>query len=256
MANAGNINSEAVNKTAIVTGAAKRIGKAVAEHLASRGWSVLIHYNSSEKLAKKLIHALKQKYPDQQFGLLKANLAVTDEVEDFFPHLIRHFEKPGLLINNASLFQPGSIHETDGGLLDVMMKVNLKTPFILMRDFQVHCRKGNIINMVDTRITNNQSDFAAYSLSKKALWELTRMAALEFAPAIRVNAIAPGVTLAPVDKDEAYLQNLAARTPMQIPGGVKPILHSVDYILENEHLTGQLLFADGGENLGVKKKEK
>jgi len=239
-----------MNKTAIITGASRRIGKVLAEHLASKGWNIIVHYNSSEGPAEELVLLLKQKYPDQKFGSLKANLANTDEVERFFPHLIQQYEKPGLLVNNASVFNQGSIHETEVRLLDLHIDVNLKAPFLLMRDFQKYCGKGNIINLVDTRITNNQSDYAAYSLSKKALWELTKMAALEFAPAIRVNAIAPGVTLAPADKDEAYLQKLAARIPMQKPGGVKPILHSVDYILENEHLTGQLLFADGGENVG------
>jgi NAD(P)-dependent dehydrogenase (short-subunit alcohol dehydrogenase family) len=119
-----------------------------------------------------------------------------------------------------------------------------------MRDFANHCKFGNIINFVDTRITKNKSNFAAYSLSKKGLWELTKMAALEFAPEIRVNAIAPGVTLPPEDKDEKYLWNLAENIPMKKPGGLKPILNSLDFILENDHLTGQLLFADGGENLG------
>jgi pteridine reductase len=96
----------------------------------------------------------------------------------------------------------------------------------------------------------NKSDYSAYSLSKKGLWEITKMAALEFAPDIRVNAIAPGVALPPEGKDESYLTKLAENTPMKMPGGVEPILKSIDFILENEHLTGQLLFTDGGENLG------
>ena len=103
---------------------------------------------------------------------------------------------------------------------------------------------------MDTRITSNKSNFAAYSLSKKALWEFTKMAALELSPKIRINAIAPGVTLPPEDEDENYLNNLAQNIPMKKPGGIEPILQSVDFILENNHLTGQLLFADGGENLG------
>jgi NAD(P)-dependent dehydrogenase (short-subunit alcohol dehydrogenase family) len=133
------------------------------------------------------------------------------------------------------------------------MDVNLKAPFLLIRDFATYCKKGNIINFVDTRITSNKSDFSAYSLSKKGLWDLTKMAALEYAPEIRVNAIAPGVTLAPEDESETYLLNLAKSIPMKRPGGLEPILKSVGYILENHHLTGQLLFADGGENLGNQK---
>ncbi|QIA06340.1 SDR family oxidoreductase [Draconibacterium halophilum] len=132
----------------------------------------------------------------------------------------------------------------------MQLDVNLKAPFFLIRDFANYFKAGNIINFVDTRITSNASNFAAYSISKKALWDLTKMAALEFAPDIRINAIAPGVTLPPEDEDEDYLEKLAQGIPMKKPGGVEPILKSLNYILENDHLTGQLLFADGGENLG------
>ena len=113
------------------------------------------------------------------------------------------------------------------------------------------CKKGNIINFVDTRITTNKTNFSAYSLSKKVLWDLTKMAALELAPNIRVNAIAPGVSLTPENEDESYLWKLAENIPMKKPGGIYPIIKSIDFILENNHLTGQLLFADGGENLGI-----
>jgi NAD(P)-dependent dehydrogenase (short-subunit alcohol dehydrogenase family) len=107
-----------------------------------------------------------------------------------------------------------------------------------------------IINFTDTRIVNNKSNYAAYSLSKKALWEMTKMTALELAPHIRVNAIAPGLTLSPEGKGNDYLWKLAANIAMKRPGGLYPILKSLDYILDNDYLTGQLLFCDGGENLG------
>ena len=166
------------------------------------------------------------------------------------PKVLGEFSEIQLLVNNASVFDPAYLKETTIELFDEQMNVNLKAPFFLMRDFEILCKSGGIINFVDTRVTSNKSNFAAYSLSKKGLWELTKMAALEFAPAIRVNAIAPGVTLAPEDKDDNYLQKLAQNIPMKKPGGLEPILKSIDYILENNHLTGQLIFADGGENLG------
>lgn len=239
-----------MNKTALITGASKRVGKALAEHLASNGWNIIVHFNSSEKPAEELENNLRQKYPQQKFARLKSNLSMENEVEKLIPLVVSEFGRFGLLINNASVFNPGYLKETDAKLFDSQMNVNLKAPFLLMRDFAEHCKKGNIINFVDTRITSNKSNFTAYSLSKKGLWELTKMAALEFAPEIRVNAIAPGVTLPPEDKDEDYLWNLAKSIPMKKPGGLVPILKSLDFILENDHLTGQLLFADGGENLG------
>jgi len=239
-----------MNKTALITGASKRVGKSLAEHLASEGWNIIIHFNSSGNPAEELENSLRQKYPQQKFARVKANLSRESEVEKLIPLVVPEFGRFDLLINNASVFNPGYLKETDTKLFDSQMNVNLKAPFLLMRDFAALCKKGNIINFVDTRIIANKSNFAAYSLSKKGLWELTKMAALEFAPEIRVNAIAPGVTLPPEDKDEDYLWNLAKNIPMKKPGGLVPILKSLDFILENEHLTGQLLFADGGENLG------
>ncbi|SHI34966.1 NAD(P)-dependent dehydrogenase, short-chain alcohol dehydrogenase family [Tangfeifania diversioriginum] len=239
-----------MNKTALITGASKRVGKAIAEHLAEKGWGVVIHFNSSEKPAQELKDELDRNFPGQDFQTIHANLANDSQVEKLIPKIIEKSGKFELLINNASVFNPGYISKTNPELFNSQLNVNLKAPFLLIRDFAKHCQTGNIINFVDTRITTNKSNFAAYSLSKKGLWELTKMAALELAPEIRVNAIAPGVTLPPEDKDESYLENLAQNIPMKKPGGLVPILKSVDYILENEHLTGQLLFADGGENLG------
>lgn len=239
-----------MNKTALITGASKRVGKAIAEHLAGKGWSVIIHFNSSEKPAQELKNALSRKFPGQNFNTIQANLSDESEVEKIIPQVAEKTGRFDLLINNASVFEPGYLAETNAGLFNSQMDVNLKAPFLLIRDFAKHCKNGNIINFVDTRITTSKSNFAAYSLSKKGLWELTKMAALELSPEIRVNAIAPGVTLPPEDKDESYLENLAKNIPMKKPGGLVPILKSIDYILENEHLTGQLLFVDGGENLG------
>lgn len=239
-----------MQQTALITGASKRVGKALVLYLAERGWNIALHYNTSAKPAEALVNELSEKFPGQQFRAFRANLASIDEVIALVPAVIGVFGPFQLLVNNASAFDPGYIQKTTPELFDIQMNVNLKAPFFLMRDFANYCKAGNIINFVDTRVTNNKSNFAAYSLSKKGLLEITKMAALEFAPAIRVNAIAPGVTLAPEDRDENYLLNLAQSIPMKRPGGIEPILKSFDYILENQHLTGQLLFADGGENLG------
>ena len=242
-----------MNQTALITGASQRIGRALTLHLAEKGWNVMIHYNASAEKALELARQLQKKFPAQQFETLQGNLSNTEEVKDLLPKALGVFSKINLLVNNASVFDPGYIDETSLELFDQQMDVNLKAPFFLIQCFKNLIGEGNIINFLDTRVTDNYSNFAAYSLSKKALWELTKMAALEFAPEIRVNAIAPGVTLAPADKGQSYLENLAQQIPMKKPGGVEPIIQSLDYILNNKHLTGQLLFADGGENLGQNK---
>lgn len=241
-----------MRQTALITGASKRIGKAIATHLAANGWNIIIHFNHSEKQATDLLKQLKTDFPTQRFEKFQANLNNIDEVINLIPAVMKQFGSFQLLINNASVFDGGYLKSTSPELFDKQLNINLKAPFFLTRDFANHCKSGNIINFVDTRISANKSNFAAYSLSKKGLWEITKMAALEFSPEIRVNAIAPGVTLPPEDKNENYLEKLAQNIPMKKPGGVEPILKSIDYILKNNFLTGQLLFADGGENLGEK----
>jgi NAD(P)-dependent dehydrogenase (short-subunit alcohol dehydrogenase family) len=164
--------------------------------------------------------------------------------------IVEEMGKNDLMINNASAFKPAKLKSTTTSLLNHQMNVNFMAPFILSRVFASSFSSGIIVNFADTRIVNNQSEFAAYSISKKALWELTKMAALEFGPGIRVNAIAPGLTLPPGDKGEDYLLKLAGKIAMKRPGGLDPVLKSLDFILNNDYLTGQLLFCDGGENLG------
>ena len=241
-----------MNKTALITGAAKRVGKAMAQHLASQGWNIAIHYNTSELEARLFCDELIGTYPKQKFEIFKADLNLPEEVELLIPQVMQKMTSLDLLINNASVFEPAKLGETTTGFLDRQMNVNFKAPFILTRNFAQLLKSGVIVNFVDTRIVTNQSNFAAYSISKKALWELTKMAALEFGPDIRINAIAPGLTLPPEEKGEDYLLKLAEKIAMKRPGGLDPILKSLDFILENEYLTGQLLFCDGGENLGLK----
>ena len=239
-----------MRKAALITGASKRIGKTIANHLAGQGWNIAIHFNSSQTEAMVFRNKLAQSYPNQQFEVFKADLNQTKETEELIPCVLEKMGTIDLLINNASVFEPAKLKNTSAAFLDRQMNVNFRAPFILIKSFAELLNEGVIINFADTRIVNNQSNFAAYSIAKKALWELTKMAALEFGPTIRVNAIAPGLTLPPEGKDEEYLVKLAGRIAMKRPVGIEPILKSIDYILDNDSLTGQLLFCDGGENLG------
>ncbi len=234
---------------ALVTGAAQRIGKAITEHLAAKGWDVAIHYNRSNREASTLAEKLSHGYPGQRFMIYKADLLCDHETENLVQAVMETMGFPQLLINNASVFDRSTLAQTSTSFFDRQMTVNLKAPFILMREFINRCGKGMIINMVDTRISGNREDYAAYTLAKKSLWELTKMAAAAYGPAVRVNAIAPGLVLAPEGKDEQYLRQLAADIPMKRPGGLKPILDSLDYLLRNEYLTGELLHCDGGQRL-------
>ena len=237
------------NRTALITGAAKRIGKFIANHLAQQGYHIAIHYNSSKKPALDLQTELQEKFPNQNFKIFQCNLSDSRETESLIDKVLLQFDRIDVLVNNASVFDPGIIRETGVLLFAKQMSVNLIAPFILTRDYALNNQTGNIINFLDTRITKSNSSHAAYSISKAALAHFTKMAALEFAPKIRVNGIAPGATLPPEGQGEDYLLKIASKTPMKEPSGITPILQSLDYILENQNLTGQILFCDGGEQL-------
>jgi len=238
-----------MRKVALITGSAKRIGRAVALHLAQSGWDLALHYHHSEAEAAELKKELKHINHHSTFRLFQADLGNISDVENLISNVISAFARLDLLVNNASVFCVGNIKETSSGLLQKNLQINFMAPFVLSREFANHADNGVIINLVDTRIKQNTFSHAAYSLSKKVLWELTQMSALEFAPAFRVNAIAPGAVLPPDGKDENYLNGIAKDTPLQQPAGLKPILQSLSYILENENLTGQILYCDSGEQL-------
>ncbi|RXQ94374.1 SDR family oxidoreductase [Ancylomarina salipaludis] len=236
-------------RTALITGSAKRIGKELALHLAKQSWNLALHYNTSKAEAMALRDYLKALYPKQVFKVFGCNLSDELACESLIAEVSEEFGQIDLLINNASVYSPGSIKNTSLDLINEQMQINFRAPFILMRDFANICQRGLIVNFLDTRISRFASDYAAYSLSKVALSHLTQMGALEFGPDIRVNGIAPGSTIAPINAEEDYLENRAAKTPMKKPGGMQPILKSLDYILDNHFLTGQILYCDGGEQL-------
>ncbi|MFV0522616.1 MAG: SDR family oxidoreductase [Mangrovibacterium sp.] len=239
-----------MSKTALITGAAKRIGKEIALHLAAEGWNIAIHYNKSEKEATELYKSLCIKYPEQEFDLFQADLQNPLAAERLVPEVCKVMPKLSLLINNASIFIQSSLLNSPFDLIEQTMQINYIAPMLLTRDFGRCVEHGNVINLNDTRITGNKADYAAYTLSKKGLWELTKMAALEFAPQIRVNSIALGTIIPPEGKGEDYLNKLAEKIPMNENASVSEVLKTLNFILASNHLTGQQIFCDGGRQLG------
>jgi pteridine reductase len=236
-------------KVALITGSAVRLGREMALHLAKNGWHLALHYRNSAKDLEDLKATLLSLYPDQFFCTFCADFESTGLTSKLMGQVMDHFGHLDLLINSASVFEPSTLKQTSIDLLIRQMQVNFMTPLILMRDFANTANNGQIINMIDSRIVNNKSDYLAYSLSKKSLWELTKMAALELAPRFRVNAIAPGAILPPVGNDQQYLEKIAVNTPMKVPSGIKSFLKSLDFLIDNEDLTGQLIYIDGGAHL-------
>lgn len=239
------------NKTVLITGAAKRVGKALAKRFALEGWNVVIHYNSSKKEALEFSNELSKLFPQQLFPIIPADLSRGEqEIIDLFESLPKMgINKLDALINNASNFYPGSLKETDSAMLHNSFKVNFEAPFFLMRHFYLLYGSGSILNLLDTRIVDNESSHGAYSLSKKTLMHATEMAALEWAPSVRVNGVAPGPVLPPPGKNEAHLDKVIEYTPLKKRVDLDNLVESAYFLTTNEAITGQIIFCDSGAHL-------
>jgi NAD(P)-dependent dehydrogenase (short-subunit alcohol dehydrogenase family) len=235
-------------QSAIVTGAAKRIGKALALGLAKRGFDIGLHYQSSHE------DALTTKKEIEQLGakchLIRANLFNEDETAGLINEAAGKLSNISLLINNASTFERKGLLQTDAKLLEENLAIHVKAPFFLTCQFASLLKSGNIINIIDTMVTKHDVSYFAYLLSKKTLLELTKLAAKALAPAIRVNAIAPGSTAEPIDDlDSNYMERRAQRVPLKMAGDPKYLLNGIDYLLANPFVTGECLFIDGGAHI-------
>lgn len=237
------------NKTALITGSSKRIGKDIAVYLASEGYDIAIHYNSSFDEALKTSKDIKEAY-GVECKLFQADFSIGGATRNLVAKVVEEFGGLSLLVNCASVFERSPMLETSPEFFDKMFKINFKAPYFLTKNFAEVCKKeGNVINIIDTKATTNQYVYSAYTLAKKMLAEFTKMAAYELAPKIRVNGISPGFILPPEGTDDDYSEKLIKRVPLDKQGDTKNVVDTVKFILENNFLTGQIIAVDGGESL-------
>jgi NAD(P)-dependent dehydrogenase (short-subunit alcohol dehydrogenase family) len=234
-------------KTALVTGAAKRIGREIAVALARAGVDVAIHFRRSAKQADELRAELVS-YGVKAW-LVEADFEDIAATQRLIPEVVKAAGSLDILVNSASVFLPGTIQTLDFTDLMKQMQVNAWAPFALSREFARHADRGKIINLLDSRIVGYDRSHVAYILSKQVFAHLMKMTALEFAPRITVNGVAPGLILPPAGKDEAYLNDLAQTIPLRRHGGPGDIADAVLYLLESDFITGQVIFVDGGRHL-------
>jgi len=231
--------------TAIVTGAAIRIGKAIALHLAEKGFNIALHYHRSEPSA--VIEKIKLK------GVsclgYQSDLSNIDEAEQLIAKMICDFDDVELLINSAANFIQENLEETRVENLVNTFNLNLMSPMLLMRDFKRSVNKGMIINILDERVRKHISTFGAYSISKVGLKHLTELAAVEWGQTVRVNGIAPGLILPPQGAAPDYLEKAAKKVPIRSHGKINNLLQALDYLMENQFVNGDTLFVDGAESL-------
>ncbi len=234
-------------KAALITGGARRIGKEIVIFLAEMGYDIALHYNTSKQAAVESAEKVRD------FGvnceLFQYDFVNNRNIHGFMKRVHTSFPNLSLLINNASIFEKQNIAETSPEQFDNNFLLHSRTPFFLIQKFISFYKRGHIINIVDSRVLKNDYAYAAYTLSKKSLADLTCMAACEFAPDVRVNAIAPGIILVPSGTNDAHLDRRSSMIPIKRKGNTDNIVSALEYLLKNDFITGQILYVDGGESL-------
>lgn len=231
-------------KIALITGAARRLGAAMARALAGAGYGVVVHCNRSREDAEALSASL-----GGPAWTVEGDLSRSGAGTVVFQRALDAAGQVDVLVNNASIFPEDSLGTFTADTMAANMQIHAMAPLELARAMHAQARPGCIVNLLDTRVNDYDRTHVAYHLSKRALAALTRMMAADYAPAIRVNAIAPGLVLPPEGKDETYLAALAHTNPLQRHGGAEDIVRALMFLLESEFVTGQTLYIDGGRHL-------
>ncbi len=234
-------------RAALITGAAKRLGRAIALELGRRGWDIAAHYNTSQADARSLADELAAM--GRRCEVLQADLTDAEASRQMLAAALDTFKDLRCLVHNASIFTRGPMLESDADLYDRIHAANFRTPMLMTRDFALRAEGGCVLNLLDTKVAVDGSPYFAYLLSKKALADFTRMAARELGPDFRVNGVAPGLILPPPGEDDSYLQKMTDRVPLKRHGGAQDIVGAAMYLIEAEFVTGQVIYVDGGEHL-------
>ena len=233
----------------IITGAATRMGAAIAKKLSGPGVEMIIHYNTSrteaEKLKKELIKNKTKVY------LVKGNLAKEQDLKKiikFSKDKLKYFD---CLVNNASLFENDNLKNFTSKSWGNHINVNLKAPAYLTKEFAKNTRgkNNNIINIIDQRVFKLTPFFFSYTLSKTGLYTLTKTSAMELAPNVRVNGIAPGPTIKNKRQTDNHFKKQYLATPLKRQVNVKDICSAVDFFIKNSSITGQIIAIDSGQSL-------
>lgn len=236
---------------ALITGAAKRIGRAIALDLAANGWTIAVHYNTSEADALSVCDEIAQ--IGGRAAPVRADLGREDECATLIEHAAKATGPLSCLINNASIFEKDSPQTATKESWDAHMQINLRAPFVLVQKFTAQLPEGvegDVVNVIDQRVWNLTGAFTSYTVSKAALWTLTRTLALALAPRVRVNAVGPGPTLPSQRQTEEQFRRQWQAVPLTRRVQPQEICDAVRFILDAPSMTGQMIALDGGQHLG------
>lgn len=241
------MHADFTNFTVLVTGGAVRIGRAICLAFARRGARVVVHCHNSRGAAAELLAAM----PPHPGGhrMVAGDLADPAFRQRLIPDLQASGVGVNCLINNASVYRRMPLAQADEILLREDFEINFIAPFMLMRDFANRVGAGCIINLLDQRVSRVERGAGGYGLAKKSLRDATEAAALEWAPDIRVNAVAPGFSLPPPGVSEENMIPLLANVPMRMPSSPGEVAAACLFLASSPTVTGQIVYVDGGMHL-------
>jgi len=255
-AQSSNSSASAARPACLITGAAVRLGKTIAQAMSACGWDVAIHYRHSQSAAEDLAQALTQR--DRAAACFQSDLESAQAIGQLFNRVIGRFPRLSCIINNASQFEFDRPETVSAALLESHTQTNLIAPVLLTRHLHEFLAPnhqhgqdpaGVVIHLLDQKLVNPNPDFFSYTVSKAALLEATRLCAAALAPVLRVVAIAPGITLASADQTEAEFQKAHTMTPLGASSRPEEIADAVVWLARARAVTGTMLLVDGGQHL-------
>jgi NAD(P)-dependent dehydrogenase (short-subunit alcohol dehydrogenase family) len=238
-------------RAALVTGAGRRIGRAIALDLAVQGFAVAIHHHHSQGEAHDVVAEITAR--GGRAVALAADLARESEVAALVEGARSALGPLGLLVNNASVFEKDDALGASRASWDLHMEVNLRAPFVLTQDFARSLpeeAEGVVVNLLDQRVWSLTPHFTSYTLSKAALWAATQTLALALAPRIRVVGIGPGPALPSSRQTQAQFAAQVAELPLARGTSPDEVCRTLRYLLSTPSITGQMIALDGGQHLG------
>jgi len=233
--------------TALITGAAKRVGRATALALAGEGVDIIVHFRESEAEASELMPELRERGVNS--WAVRADMSTPQEYESLIARALDAAGSLDILVNNASIFSPDTLGDASFDSVMSNAQVNAWAPFVLSREFKRLAKRGTIVNVLDAKLAGLDTAHVSYILSKHLLAVLTEMTALEFAPDITVNAVAPALILPPPGKDQTYLDGLIDTVPLKRHGAPEDIADAVVFLAKSRFITGEIIYVDGGWHL-------
>jgi pteridine reductase len=241
------LSKQMKGETVLITGASRRLGRAIALALSAQGMNIIVHYHQSDYHALSLVHGLVAS--GGKAWPVQADLSNESGLQKLLEQSIEQSGEIHHLINNASIFPEDTLDSVSKESLEANVTLHARAPQFLGQGLYNLGNLKTVTNLLDTRVVDYDQQHVSYHLSKRMLMSLNSIMALEWSPKVRVNAVAPGLVLPPEGQGQEYLAERAHTNPLQSIGSEEDITGAVVFLLQSPFITGQIIYVDGGRHL-------